>query len=185
MTKGAQHTIRFHVDDIVLSHWDKEANTKFGKWLNHKCGREKKVEPVRGKRHDFLGMNFDFGEPKALKVDVCGHVDDVVDTFPIKFDKEDASEHPSGDGSCDEGTGKLLNQKDEEQLHTTAAKGLHISKKRALLELKKHGIESQFDIDEFYDNDILNSLDYESLAIEEEAEYVYNPEVPVYYEENF
>ena len=33
-----------------------------------------------------------------------------------------------------------------------SAKGLHISKRRALLELKKHGIESQFDIDEFYED---------------------------------
>jgi hypothetical protein len=33
-----------------------------------------------------------------------------------------------------------------------SAKGLHISKQRALLELKKHGIESQFDIDEFFED---------------------------------
>ena len=30
-----------------------------------------------------------------------------------------------------------------------SAKGIYISKARALLELKKHGIESCFDIDEF------------------------------------
>ena len=32
-----------------------------------------------------------------------------------------------------------------------SAEGIEISKQRALLELKKHGIESQFDIDDFFE----------------------------------
>ena len=127
--KGQQHTIRFHVDDIMSSHRDKEVNTEFGKWLNRKYGKHKPVEPVRGKIHDFLGMNFDFREPKVLNVNMCGHVDNMVDTFPIKFEKEDTSKYPSGDKLFDEGTGELLDQKEKEQFHTTTAKGLYISKR--------------------------------------------------------
>lgn len=82
-----------------------------------------------GKTHDFLEMNFDFREPKMLTVDVCGHVDNVVDTFQIEFDKDDESKHPSGDRSFDKGTGESLDQKDEAQFHTTTAKGSCISKR--------------------------------------------------------
>jgi len=35
MVNGKQHTIRFHVDDLMCSHVDPEVNTKFLKWLMH------------------------------------------------------------------------------------------------------------------------------------------------------
>jgi len=127
--RGQQHTIRFHVDDIMSSHRDKNVNTEFGRWLNNKYGKHKPVEPVRGKRHDFLGMHLDFTEPKVLNIDMCGHVDNMVDTFPIELDKDDIRKYPAGDKLFDEGTGEILNEKDKEQFHTTTAKGLYISKR--------------------------------------------------------
>ena len=45
-----------------------------------------------------------------------------------------------------------------------SAEGIEISKKRALLELKKHGIESCFDIDEFYE-DLGNKERYSAQAV--------------------
>ena len=45
-----------------------------------------------------------------------------------------------------------------------SAKGIYISKARALLELKKHGIESQFDIDEFL-KDLGNKERYSAQAV--------------------
>ena len=45
-----------------------------------------------------------------------------------------------------------------------SAKGLYISKKRALLELKNHGIKSQFDIDEFIE-DLGNKERYSAQAV--------------------
>ena len=129
MVKGHQHTIRFHVDDIMSSHRDKNVNTKFGLWLNEKYGKHKEVVPVRGKLHDFLGMNFDFTEAKVLSVDMCGHVDNMIDSFPIKFGKEDTSKYPADKDLFDEGTEELLNDEEKEQFHTTTAKGLYVSKR--------------------------------------------------------
>ena len=125
--KGNQHTIRFHVDDIMSSHNDEVVNTEFGKWLNRKYGKYKPVEPMRGKRHDFLGMNFDFTELKVLNIDMCDNVDNMVDTFPIKLGEEDTSTYPSENTLVEEGTGELLSQKDKEKFHTTTANGLDIS----------------------------------------------------------
>lgn len=34
------------------------------KWLNCKCGKHEKVELLRGKTDDFMGMDFDFREPR-------------------------------------------------------------------------------------------------------------------------
>ena len=53
----------------------------------------------------------------------------MVDSFQIKLDENDTSKHPSGDGLFSEGTGKPSDQKEKEQLHTTAAKGSCISKR--------------------------------------------------------
>ena len=127
--KGQQHTIRFHVDDIMSSHRDKQVNTVFGKWLNMKYGKHKPVELIRSNRYEFLGMNFDFTEPKVLKIDMCGHVDDMVDIFPIEFEENNTSASPAGEKLFEEGTGEALNKMEKEQFHTTVAKGLYISKR--------------------------------------------------------
>ena len=37
---GKQHTIRFHVDDLMSSHVDKKVNDDFYKWLNNKLQQE-------------------------------------------------------------------------------------------------------------------------------------------------
>ena len=113
----------------MSSHHDEVVNTEFGKWLNRKYGKYKSVEPIRGKRHDFLGMNFDFIDPKVLNIDMCGHVDNMVDTFPIKVGEEDTSTCPLGNKLFEEGIGALLSQKDKDQFRTTTAKGLYISKR--------------------------------------------------------
>ena len=39
MVNGKQHTIRFHVDDILSSHVDLKVNDEFLKWLNKTYGR--------------------------------------------------------------------------------------------------------------------------------------------------
>jgi len=45
MVNGKQHTIRFHVDDLMCNHVDPEVNTKFPKWLNSKHGSMEKSKP--------------------------------------------------------------------------------------------------------------------------------------------
>jgi hypothetical protein len=60
MINSKQHTVRFHVDDLMSSHVDSKVNDKFEVWLNKMYGAHGKVKTTRGKIHDYLGMVFDF-----------------------------------------------------------------------------------------------------------------------------
>ena len=51
IVKKKQHTIRFHVDDLMSSHVDKRVNDKFHKWLERKYGEHGKMKTTRGKVH--------------------------------------------------------------------------------------------------------------------------------------
>eukprot|EP00980_Cylindrotheca_fusiformis_P010264 scaffold2279_cov88-Cylindrotheca_fusiformis.AAC.1 len=54
MRVGKQHTIRFHVDDIMASHVNPKVNDKFENWLNRKYGSVGEVKTTRGKIHEYL-----------------------------------------------------------------------------------------------------------------------------------
>ena len=85
--KGKEQTVRFHVDDIILSHEDKEVNDEFNKWLNDTFGKFKEVTVSRGNIHTFLGMEFDFSDSGKLHVKQTIHVQDMIDSCPVKIEK--------------------------------------------------------------------------------------------------
>ena len=49
MKYGKQHTIRFHVDDIMSSHKNKKVNDEFHEWLNKMYGKYGEVKVYHGK----------------------------------------------------------------------------------------------------------------------------------------
>ena len=68
---GKQHTVRFHVDNLLLSNVDKSFNDKFAKWLNKQYGKHgKEVKRTRGMVHEYLGMILDFTKGKRRSVKV-------------------------------------------------------------------------------------------------------------------
>ena len=58
MVNGKQHTIRFHVDDILSSHVDPRVNDEFLKWLNKTYGEHGQVKASRGKKHRVFGNGY-------------------------------------------------------------------------------------------------------------------------------
>ena len=50
-TKGSQHTLLFHVDDLKSSLIDPRANDEFDKWLQKNYGEHGEVSIHRGKIH--------------------------------------------------------------------------------------------------------------------------------------
>ena len=52
MISNKQHTLRFHVDDVMASHVDKKVNDDFLDWANKEYGEIGKVKASRGKVHD-------------------------------------------------------------------------------------------------------------------------------------
>jgi len=55
-----QHTVHFHVDDLMACHVLPKINDRFDTWLNKMYGHYGAVKCIRGKVHDCLGMTLDF-----------------------------------------------------------------------------------------------------------------------------
>jgi hypothetical protein len=59
---GTQMTVCWHVEDLKVSHVDPKEVTKFGEWLSKTYGVS--IATHRGKKHDYLGMIFDFSKKR-------------------------------------------------------------------------------------------------------------------------
>ena len=125
--RGKQHTIRFHVDDVMSSHVDPRVNDEFAEWLEKMYGQYKKVNPTRGKVHDYLGMVFDFSEPGTVIVDMKKYVETMLSEFPEEI--KSTAETPAGESLLDTGKGKALDATKHKAYHTTVARGLFLCKR--------------------------------------------------------
>ena len=122
---GKQHTIQFHVDDLMCSHMvDKKVNNRFLKWLNKMYGKYGEVKATRGHKHDYLGMTFDFSEKGKVKIDMIDYMAAMVDDFSTEFKPNDKVSCPAGDDLFNVGTSKPLDADKAAEFHTFVAKGL-------------------------------------------------------------
>ena len=111
MINGEQHTIRYHVDDVLSSHMHPEVNDEFLKWLNKKYGSYGEVKAKRGDVHDYLGMKLDFREKGKVKIDMTDYVKEMVDSFPKKFYTKDTAPTPATKDLFAVGNEKPLHQR--------------------------------------------------------------------------
>ena len=79
---GKQHTVKYHVDDLMGSHVDSKVNDKFLKWLNEMYGHFGEVKATHGPIHNYLGMTFDFLEKGIVKIDMIDYVKGMLEDFP-------------------------------------------------------------------------------------------------------
>ena len=107
-----QHTIRFHLDDVMSSHVNPKVNDEFGEWAQRKYGELKPVTIVRGKIHKFLGMTFDFSKPGEVHVIQKDHVMDIIRSWPENL-KGKTSLTPVSDDLFKRGHGRLLNKEEK------------------------------------------------------------------------
>ncbi len=129
MVNGKQHTIGFHVDDLMSSHVDPKVNDDFLKWLNDMHGKHGEVKATRGDHHDYLGMNFDFSEKGKVKLDMIKCVENMVDEFSVKFGPDDSVSSPAADDLFAKGKGSELDPARAQEFHTFVAKGLFACKR--------------------------------------------------------
>ena len=122
--KSKQHTVRFHVDDLMCSHMNSKVNTKFLKWLNNMYGTHGEVKATRGPIHDYLGMRFDFSEKGKVKIDMIDYMCAMVDEFSTKFKPTDTAPNPAADDLFNKGTSNPLDMDKADEFHTFVAKGL-------------------------------------------------------------
>ena len=132
MVNGKQHTIRFHVDDLMSSHIDPKVNDEFYKWLDAKYGKFKKVTCHRGDQHIYLGMTLDFSMKGAVKIRMDDYVSRMLEEFPVKFKAGESQETPAGTNLLEPGKGAPLDLQRKETFHSFVAKALFLSKRARL-----------------------------------------------------
>jgi hypothetical protein len=74
--KNKQFTITWHLDDLKLSHVDKNEVTKMIEWLESIYGQDMLI--YRGKNHDYLGMDFDFTNPGEVEITISDYLKGVL-----------------------------------------------------------------------------------------------------------
>lgn len=128
--RGSQQTVRFHVDDLMSSHESPKVNDEFLKWLNKMYGQHGPVQATRGKKHDYLGMEFDFSEKNKVTIDIIIYIDSMIEEFDEEIGKEETAPTPAAEDlfHVDEKS-PLLNKKKAENFHTVVAKGLFACKR--------------------------------------------------------
>ncbi|CAJ1944035.1 unnamed protein product, partial [Cylindrotheca closterium] len=74
---------------------DPKVNDKFAKWLHMRYGLIKACTIVKGKIHRYLGMTLDFLVKGKLKIRMDNYVKNMLEDFPIKFNKDSKQETPA------------------------------------------------------------------------------------------
>jgi len=127
--QGKQHTIRFHVDDLMSSHKDAQVNTEFLAWMNEKYGKHGEVKATRGKIHDYLGMTFDFSQKRKVMVGMEKYMSAMVDEFSGKLRPTDTKRTPAAEDLFEIGESRKLDKKRADEFHRIVAKGLFACKR--------------------------------------------------------
>ena len=74
-----QCTIVFHVDDLKISHVDKEVVSNIINELNSRFGDIMPLSISRGKIHDYLGMTFDYTTPWRMMITMNEYIYGVIE----------------------------------------------------------------------------------------------------------
>ena len=129
MGNGSQHTIVFHVDDIMSSHVDKKVNDGFAKWLEQMYGQYSPVMIHTGKKHNYLRMVFNYSNEGEVKIDMTDYVKDMIESYPEKMKTTDTSLTLALNDLFEESKGKTLQREQKEIFHKIVAKGLFLAKR--------------------------------------------------------
>lgn len=125
-----QLTVSWHVDDLKISHAQKEMVDDFLEWITATYGSIGEVKVSRGKVHNYLGMKLDYSIKGQLSVNMVAYVETMLNGFPQEDLKGAAPKAPwteylfKVNKSCD----KLATTK-AELFHTVVAQGLFLCKR--------------------------------------------------------
>ena len=82
LVHGSQLTIMWHVDDLKISHVDKEVLEDLLKQLDGAFGKDGPLTIHRGKKHDYLGMWLDFSLDGKVQVQIFNYIDNILGDLP-------------------------------------------------------------------------------------------------------
>ena len=79
---GRQCTIIWHVDDLKISHVNKEVIEDIIKMLNKKFGKESPLTTTRGRVLEYLGMTLDYSMKGKVKISMYDYIDKLLTELP-------------------------------------------------------------------------------------------------------
>ena len=126
MSNGKQMTVCWHVYDLKVSHVDNLAVTALALKLAKLYGQKTMIS--RGKVHDYLGMEMNFGtDPGTIIISMSKYLQKIIEEFPETLRGTKAS--PARDNLFDireDKDRKLLPEEQASQFHRTVAQLLFL-----------------------------------------------------------
>ena len=132
--RGKQLTITWHVDDVKVSSEDKKAVDEFIQLIRDEYENYTKVNPSRGKIHDYLAMILDFNDRGKVKVKMEKYIEAMHNEFPYPEQiKNKTVTTPASENlfKINPNATKLDNQQ-ADIFHTYTAKNLFLSQRSRL-----------------------------------------------------
>ncbi len=93
MINGSQIMVRWHVNDLMISHSSNKAILQFLCTLKDMYGDN--LAENTGRIHDYLGMIFDFSDQDKVKINMMKYLSKVIADFPEEIIGKAAT--PAGD----------------------------------------------------------------------------------------
>ena len=122
---GKQCTVVWYVDDVKISHVDRNVNLDIVKQLEKHFGP---LEPCIGNKHVYLGMDIEITDQGTIEVGLIDQIKEAIAAFPEDINREVKS--PAGHGlfTVDEND-SLLSTTKADTFHSIVAKLLWIMKR--------------------------------------------------------
>jgi hypothetical protein len=116
MINGSQMTVRWHVDDLMISHSSNEATSQFLHALKDIYGDN--LVGNTGRIHGYLGMVFDFSDRDKVKINMTKYLSKVIADFPKEIIGKAAM--PAGDHLFKvRDKGRKINEEQADTFHHT------------------------------------------------------------------
>jgi len=125
---GKQCTVLWHVDDIKISHVDKNVVTQVLDLLSGEFGKEAPLTITRGKRHQYLGMQIDYTKKKQVQITMYDYIHNMLNELPPDMDGGATTPAANHLFSVNQEAQKL-NEKSAEMFHHNVAKLLYLCKR--------------------------------------------------------
>jgi hypothetical protein len=105
IVNGKQMTLCWHIDDMKVSHSEKNKVDNMIKWLHLKYEHlfedgSGAMKICRGKIHKYIGMTLDFSVPGECRVSMLPYVKEIIDGFTTYSGDEKTAKTPAAEHLC-------------------------------------------------------------------------------------
>jgi hypothetical protein len=125
---GRQCTIIWHVDDLKISHVNKEVVEDIIEMLNKKFGKESPLTTTRGRILEYLGMTLDYSTKGKVKISMYDYIDKLLTELPS--DMNGSARTPAASHLFNVNKdAKKLQEESAQLFHHLVAKLLYLSRR--------------------------------------------------------